>query len=85
MNVVQQARAARLGEPVDHDRLEALKARITENFNRQMDVFHPSARVLDDWVIDPRNIRDLLIELMEIAREGDFAVAGHASRWGLGI
>ncbi|GLT11925.1 acetyl-CoA carboxylase carboxyltransferase subunit [Sulfitobacter porphyrae] len=71
MAVVQEARAARQGEPVDHAKLDALKARITENFNRQMDVFHTSARVLDDGVIDPRDTRDLLIELMDIARDGD--------------
>lgn len=71
MAVVQEARAARLGEPVDHAKLDALKTRITENFNRQMDVFYTSARLLDDGVIDPRDTRDLLIELMEIARDGD--------------
>ncbi|MGR3564476.1 MAG: acyl-CoA carboxylase subunit beta [Heliomarina sp.] len=71
MAVVQEMRAERLGEDVDHEKLDALKSRITENFNRQMDAFYTSARVLDDGVIDPRDTRDLMIELMQIAREAD--------------
>ncbi|WP_163851359.1 acyl-CoA carboxylase subunit beta [Pseudooceanicola aestuarii] len=71
MAVVQEARAERMGQPVDHAKLEALKARITENFNSQMDAFHTSARLLDDGVIDPRDTRDLLIELMALSREAE--------------
>lgn len=71
MAVVQEMRAERLGEDVDHEKLNALKSRITENFNRQMDAFYTSARVLDDGVIDPRDTRELMIELMQIAREAD--------------
>lgn len=71
MAVVQEARAERLGEPVDHAKLDALKSRIIDTFNRQMDAFYTSARVLDDGVIDPRDSRDLMIELMRIAREAE--------------
>ncbi len=71
MAVVQEARAARLGEQVDQRKLEAMKEEIIGAFNSQMDAFYTSARVLDDGVIDPRDTRDLLIELMAIAREGD--------------
>lgn len=71
MAVVQEMRAERLGEEVDQEKLDALKAQITENFNRQMDAFYTSARVLDDGVIDPRDTRELMIELMKITREGD--------------
>lgn len=71
MAVVQEARAERLGEEVDYDKLNALKTKITDNFNRQMDAFYTSARVLDDGVVDPRDTRDLMIELMQIARESD--------------
>lgn len=71
MAVVQEARAARLGQEVDHERLNALKTGIIHNFNSQMDAFYTSARLLDDGVIDPRNTRDLMIELMQIAREAD--------------
>lgn len=71
MAVVQEMRAERLGEAVDQDKLNALKSKITDNFNRQMDAFYTSARVLDDGVIDPRDTRNLLIELMQIARDAE--------------
>ncbi len=71
MAVVQEARAARLGEEVDHAQLDALKAKIVQNFDRQMDAFYTSARVLDDGVIDPRDTRAVMIELMAIAREAE--------------
>ena len=48
-----------------------MKSRITETFNRQMDAFYTSARLLDDGVIDPRDTRELMIELMQVAREAD--------------
>ncbi len=71
MAVVQEMRAQRLGQEVDHAQLEGLKAKIIENFDRQMDALYTSARVLDDGVIDPRDTRALMIELMAISRDGD--------------
>lgn len=71
MAVVQEMRAERMGEAVDYDQLNALKSQIVANFNRQMDAFYTSARVLDDGVIDPRDSRELMIELMKIAREAE--------------
>lgn len=71
MAVVQEMRAERLGEPLDHAKLDELKASITKNFSRQIDAFYTSARLLDDGVIDPRDTRDLMIELMKIARASD--------------
>ncbi|MFD1510181.1 acyl-CoA carboxylase subunit beta [Lacimonas salitolerans] len=71
MAVVQEMRAERLGQPVDRPRLDALKARIINNFDRQMDATYTSARLLDDGVIDPRDTRDLILELMQMARAGD--------------
>jgi geranyl-CoA carboxylase beta subunit len=40
-------------------------------FDGQMDVFATSARVLDDGVIDPRDTRGILAEVLAICREGD--------------
>ena len=40
-------------------------------FDGQMDVFSTSARVLDDGVIDPRDTRAVLSEVLAICREGD--------------
>ncbi|MGG7565594.1 acyl-CoA carboxylase subunit beta [Rhodovulum sp. DZ06] len=73
MAVVTEAKAARAGQPVDQAQLDGLKAKIIANFDAQMDVFHTSARLLDDGVIDPRDTRALLIELMAVAREAEAA------------
>jgi geranyl-CoA carboxylase beta subunit len=46
-----------------------MKAEITGVFDGQMDVFSTSARVLDDGVIDPRDTRAVLAEVLAICRE----------------
>ena len=48
-----------------------MKAQIIGVFDGQMDVFSTSARVLDDGVIDPRDTRGILAEVLAICREGD--------------
>ena len=50
---------------------EALKAEIIAVFDGQMDVFSTSARVLDDGVIDPRDTRAVLAEVLAICREAE--------------
>ncbi|MFO1115556.1 MAG: acyl-CoA carboxylase subunit beta [Beijerinckiaceae bacterium] len=71
MAIVTEAAAARKGAPVDRDQLDKMKKMITGVFDNQMDVFSTSARVLDDGVIDPRDTRSVLAEIMAICREGD--------------
>ncbi len=68
---VQKARAARRGEDPDAAQMATMKSAIVEMFNGQMDAVHTSARLLDDGIIDPRDTRELLAELMTIARTGD--------------
>lgn len=71
MAIVTEAAAARKGKPIEKEKLEAFKAQIIDVFDRQMDVFATSARVLDDGVIDPRDTRAILAEVLAICREGD--------------
>ncbi|MBN9040885.1 MAG: acetyl-CoA carboxylase carboxyltransferase subunit [Rhizobiales bacterium 62-47] len=71
MAIVTEAAAARKGKPIERDKLDAMKAKITSVFDGQMDVFSTSARVLDDGVIDPRDTRDVLAEVLAICREAD--------------
>ena len=71
MEIVQQARAERLGEPVDQTRLDAMKGRIIDTFNSQMSAFYTSARLLDDGVIDPRQTREVLAEVMQLCRAAE--------------
>jgi geranyl-CoA carboxylase beta subunit len=69
MAIVTEAAAARRGKPIEREKLDAMKAQIIGVFDGQMDVFSTSARVLDDGVIDPRDTRSLLAEVLAICRE----------------
>jgi geranyl-CoA carboxylase beta subunit len=71
MAIVTEAAAARRGKPVEKEKLDAMKAQIIGVFDGQMDVFSTSARVLDDGVIDPRDTRAVLAEVLAICREAD--------------
>jgi geranyl-CoA carboxylase beta subunit len=71
MAIVTEAAAARRGKPVEKEKLEAMKAQIIGVFDGQMDVFSTSARVLDDGVIDPRDTRSVLSEVLAICREAE--------------
>src|SRR5690242_4950060 len=71
MAIVTEAAAARRGKPVAKEQLEAMKAQIVGVFDGQMDVFSTSARVLDDGVIDPRDTRAILSEVLAICRESE--------------
>ncbi|SFV12401.1 acyl-CoA carboxylase subunit beta [Pseudoduganella namucuonensis] len=68
MVIVTEAAMKRKGE-VDHGKLESLRRKIVDNFDRQMDVFTTSAHVLDDGVIDPRDTRSILSYVLSICRE----------------
>jgi geranyl-CoA carboxylase beta subunit len=68
MAMVTEAAMRRKGE-VDHAKLEALQRQIIERFERQMSVFSTSALLLDDGVIDPRDTRAVLAQLMSICRD----------------
>jgi geranyl-CoA carboxylase beta subunit len=71
MAIVTEAAAARRGKPVEREKLEAMKAEIVGVFDGQMDVFATSARLLDDGVIDPRDTRAILAEVLAICREAE--------------
>ncbi|NPU65323.1 acyl-CoA carboxylase subunit beta [Bradyrhizobium sp. 83012] len=71
MAIVTEAAAARRGKPVERDKLDAMKAQIIGVFDSQMDVFATSARVLDDGVIDPRDTRAVLTEVLASCREAE--------------
>lgn len=68
MVAVTEAAMARKGT-IDRVRLDALRARIIETFDGQMDVFTTSAHVLDDGVIDPRDTREVVALTLSICRD----------------
>ncbi|MEA2898806.1 MAG: geranyl-CoA carboxylase beta subunit [Bradyrhizobium sp.] len=71
MAIVTEAAAVRRGKPVEREKLDAMKAEIIGVFDGQMDVFSTSARLLDDGVIDPRDTRSVLAEVLAICREAE--------------
>jgi geranyl-CoA carboxylase beta subunit len=71
MAIVTEAAAIRRGKPVEREKLDAMKAEIIGLFDGQMDVFSTSARLLDDGVIDPRDTRSVLAEVLAICREAE--------------
>src|SRR5712672_1109272 len=71
MAIVTEAAAVRRGKPVEREKLDQMKAQIIGVFDGQMDVFSTSARLLDDGVIDPRDTRGILAEVLSICREAE--------------
>ena len=70
MRIVTEAGMRRRGE-VDQAKLDELSQRIIDRFDRQMSVFTTSALLLDDGVIDPRDSRAVLAEVLAVCREAD--------------
>jgi geranyl-CoA carboxylase beta subunit len=68
MRIVTEAGMRRKGA-VDTEKLDALERQIIERFDSQMSVFSTSARLLDDGVIDPRDTRAVVANVLAICRE----------------
>ncbi len=68
MAIVTEAAMRRKGQ-VDAEKIAQLERGIIERFDSQMSVFTTSARMLDDGVIDPRDTRAVLAEVLSICRE----------------
>ena len=71
MGIVAEATAARKGRPVDQPALDKMKQDIIDNFESQMSAFHTSGLLLDDGVIDPRDTRRVLAEVLAICAEAE--------------
>ncbi|MES2751931.1 MAG: carboxyl transferase domain-containing protein [Pseudomonadota bacterium] len=71
MAIVAEAAAARRGKPMEPHKLNEMKTRIIDVFDKQMDVFATSGRLLDDGVIDPRDTRAVLANVLAICREAE--------------
>jgi len=74
MAMVTEAGLKRRGEPVDQTKIDDLKAKIVENFERQSSAFVTSGLMLDDGVIDPRDTRNVLGFVLSICKEADTRV-----------
>ena len=70
MAIVAEAGMKRKGDGVvDRASIATMEAAIVERFASQMSVFATSARLLDDGVIDPRDTRSVLAEVLAICDE----------------
>lgn len=72
MVTVQRAAMLRRQDGADESALDALAAKVRENFERQMDAFSTSAHVLDDGILDPRETRRVLGHVLAICRDAEW-------------
>ncbi len=70
MRIVTEAGMRRKGA-VDEAKLDEMSRRIVERFDSQMSVFTTSAMLLDDGVIDPRDTRAVLAQVLAVCREAE--------------
>jgi geranyl-CoA carboxylase beta subunit len=70
MRIVTEAGMRRKGV-VDEAKLDEMSRRIIERFDSQMSVFTTSAMLLDDGVIDPRDTRAVLAQVLAVCREAE--------------
>ncbi|MBM3367210.1 MAG: acyl-CoA carboxylase subunit beta [Betaproteobacteria bacterium] len=71
MAIVMEGGMKRKGQDVDHHQIDAMKAKIVENFERQQSALVTSALMLDDGIIDPRYTRNVLGLALSICSDGD--------------
>jgi geranyl-CoA carboxylase beta subunit len=71
MTTVTRQAMKRSGRDPDGEHLADMERKITDNFERQMDVFATSAHVLDDGVIDPRETRAVLSLVLSVCRDAE--------------
>ena len=71
MAEVMAAGAKRKGLAVDEAALDAMKQRITATFDGQMSAFYTSGLMLDDGVIDPRDMRKVLALILSVCTEAE--------------
>jgi Acetyl-CoA carboxylase, carboxyltransferase component (subunits alpha and beta) len=68
---VTEAAMKRKGAEIDREKLAQMERRIVDRFDSQMSVFTTSAHLLDDGVIDPRDTRQVLSNVLSICRDAD--------------
>ena len=71
MAIVMEASAREKGLEPDRAQIDALRARITETFERQTSAFYTSGRLLDDGIVDPRDTRRVLAHVLHLCRRAE--------------
>ena len=72
MSMVARGKAAAMGVEPDEEALAAQEKGLAHIFDSQSDAFYTSGHLLDDGMIDPRNMRKTLGLLLETVREARY-------------
>ena len=70
MSMVARGKAASMGVDADEEMLAQQEKMMAHIFDSQSDAFYTSGHMMDDGMIDPRNMRKTLGMLLETVREG---------------
>ena len=68
MAIVMESSAHERGLEPDRAQIDGMRAKILETFERQTSAFYTSGRLLDDGVIDPRDTRRVLTQVLHLFR-----------------
>ena len=60
LDIIQREAAAKRGEPVDEQKLGAMKAMTEQMIDKESDPYFATARLWDDGIIDPRDTRTVV-------------------------
>jgi len=71
MAIVMEASARDRGLEPDRAQIDGMRAKIVETFDRQTSSFYTSGRLLDDGIIDPRDTRAVLTQVLQLFRRAD--------------
>ena len=71
MAIVMEASAKERGLEPDRAQIDGMRAKIVETFERQTSAFYTSGRLLDDGIIDPRDTRRVLTQVLYLFRRAE--------------
>ena len=71
MAIITEEKMVKAGQPVDQDKLTAMKQKIIDQFDAESDALAATARLFDDGLIDPRDTRRVLAFTLSICRDAE--------------
>jgi acyl-CoA carboxylase subunit beta len=69
MDMIKREAAARAGVPIDEGKQEMAKKMLEAQIERESDPYFATARLWDDGIIDPRDVRTVLAIAMMAAHQ----------------
>ncbi|MBX9604190.1 MAG: hypothetical protein K2X35_24515, partial [Bryobacteraceae bacterium] len=60
MDIIRREAAAKAGQPVDEEQLNAAKKALESQIGKESDPYFATARLWDDGIIDPRDTRTVI-------------------------